>query len=71
MAVNNLNAIVTQRIEVSPGLLILRVAPDGWELPEFSAGQFAVLGLRASSARSVFTGDEAMGEGRPYRFSQT
>ena len=40
-----LNAIVLERIEVSPGLIILRVAPEGWELPEFDAGQFAVLGL--------------------------
>ena len=31
-----LNAIVTQRIEVSPGLAIIRVVPKGWELGEFS-----------------------------------
>ncbi len=30
-----LNAVVVQRIEVAPGLAILRIAPDGWELPEF------------------------------------
>lgn len=40
-----LNAVVLERIEVSPGLIILRVAPEGWELPRFEAGQFAVLGL--------------------------
>jgi ferredoxin/flavodoxin---NADP+ reductase len=47
-----LNAIVTQRIDFAPGLAVLRVAPDGWELPHFSAGQFSVLGLPASAPRS-------------------
>ena len=46
-----LNAIVGQRIEVSPGLIVLRVVPDGWELADFEAGQFAVLGLPATAPR--------------------
>lgn len=46
-----LNAIVTQRIEAAAGLLILRVAPDGWKLPEFVPGQYLVLGLPASAPR--------------------
>ena len=46
-----LNAFVTQRIDFAPGLAVLRVAPDGWELPTFKPGQFAVLGLPASAAR--------------------
>jgi ferredoxin--NADP+ reductase len=46
-----LNAVVTQRIEVSSGLIILHVAPDGWELPPFTPGQFAVLGLPGSAPR--------------------
>ncbi len=52
-AMNNhmLNAVVVQRIEVSPGLAILRIAPDGWELPEFKAGQYAVLGVPAGNTR--------------------
>ena len=45
------NAILTQRIEVSPGLAILRVVPDGWDLPDFTPGQFAVLGLPAGAPR--------------------
>jgi ferredoxin--NADP+ reductase len=48
---NQLNAVVTQRSEVAPGLLILRVAPDGWSLPAFKPGQFAVLGLPAEASR--------------------
>jgi ferredoxin--NADP+ reductase len=47
----SLNAIVTRRIEYAPGLFILQVVPDGWELPSFTPGQFAVLGLPASAAR--------------------
>lgn len=46
-----LNAILAQRLEVAPGLAIIRVVPDGWELPEFVPGQFAVLGLPAEAPR--------------------
>lgn len=48
---SELNATVVQRIEVSPGLVILRVVPEGWELPDFTPGQFAVLGLPGRAAR--------------------
>jgi len=58
MSDHRLNAVVTQRIEVSPGLAILRVAPDGWELPEFSAGQYAVLGLPTQAKRFTFSDQE-------------
>jgi ferredoxin--NADP+ reductase len=38
------------RVEVAPGLIILRVAPD--KLPfEFKSGQYVVLGLKASEPR--------------------
>jgi ferredoxin--NADP+ reductase len=47
----DLNAVVTHRIEAASGLIILRVAPDGWKLPEFKAGQFVVLGLPGSAPR--------------------
>jgi ferredoxin--NADP+ reductase len=52
MPTPELNAIVTQKIEVAPGLMVIRVVPDGWELPEFSPGQFAVLGLPPEAGRS-------------------
>jgi ferredoxin--NADP+ reductase len=51
MTANMLNAVVTARIEVAPGLIILRVAPDGWDLPPFKPGQFAVLGLPPEAGR--------------------
>ncbi|MFT7678394.1 MAG: ferredoxin--NADP+ reductase [Planctomycetota bacterium] len=47
------NAIVAQRIEVSPGLIILRVVPEGWDLPDYEAGQFSVLGLPGSAKRCL------------------
>ena len=46
-----LNAIIEQRIEVAPGLVKFRVIPDGWELPDFTPGQFTVLGLPGSAPR--------------------
>ena len=45
------NAVVTQKVEVAPGLFIMRIAAVGWELPPFKPGQFAVLGLPASAPR--------------------
>jgi ferredoxin--NADP+ reductase len=51
MAKKALNAVVAQRSEIAPGLMILRVVADGWELPDFIPGQFAVLGLPGSAPR--------------------
>lgn len=48
-----LNAVVTQRTEVAPGLIILRVAPIDWELPDFVPGQYVVLGLPGSTPRCL------------------
>lgn len=39
------NSIITQIVQVSPIMKIIRVKADGWELPEFKAGQFVALGL--------------------------
>lgn len=47
----SLNAVISHRIEVAPGLIILRVVPDEWEIPTFRPGQFAVLGLPVDAAR--------------------
>ncbi len=55
---NRLNAIVSQKIEVAPGLIVLRVVPDGWDLPRFSPGQFAVLGLPPEAQRCAGSGIE-------------
>jgi ferredoxin--NADP+ reductase len=47
----DLNAVVEQRIEVAPGLMVIRVVPVGWDLPRFTPGQFAVLGLPPEAPR--------------------
>lgn len=46
-----LNAIVSQKIDVSSNLIILRVVPDGWELSDFESGQFTMVGLFPDSPR--------------------
>ncbi len=48
---SKLNAVVGQKAELAPGLIVLRVVPDGWELPGFTPGQFTVLGLPGSAPR--------------------
>lgn len=49
--VDKLNATVTRRWDVAPGLSIFRVVPDD-ELFEFVAGQYCVLGLPPSFPRA-------------------
>ena len=53
-----LNAVVTLRNEISPWLMILQVAPDGWNLPDYVPGQFAVLGLFGSASRCALAEPE-------------
>jgi len=55
---NELNAVVTQVIQVSPSMKILRLVPDGWELPDFDPGQFVALSLPASAPRCSEATDE-------------
>ena len=55
MPLEEFNAVVTQRLEITPDLIILRVTPDGWELPAFEAGQFAVIGLPPDAPRTEFS----------------
>lgn len=45
-----LNSTLTERIEVTPELLILRVKPDNG-VPEFKSGQYVALGLPGSAPR--------------------
>lgn len=51
MSEEQLNAVVASRLEVSPRLVIMRVVANGWQMPDFEPGQFAVLGLPGSSPR--------------------
>jgi ferredoxin--NADP+ reductase len=58
MAVAELNSIISQKIEVAPGLNIIRILPDGWELPEFRPGQYIVLALPGSASRYIYSDPE-------------
>jgi len=54
-----LNSTITQIIQISAAMRIIRVAPKDWELPDFKAGQFVSLGLpptveRCSQATKEF-----------------
>ena len=51
MAQPELNAIVSQKIEHAPGLMTMRLVPEGWDLPEFTPGQYVVLGLPGAAER--------------------
>jgi ferredoxin/flavodoxin---NADP+ reductase len=58
MAAPETNARVIQKIDVASGLMILRVAPEGWNAPPFRAGQYTVLGLPGSAPRARFSDPE-------------
>lgn len=53
-----MNAKVIGKMEFAPGNFVLKVAPDGWELKDFTAGQFCVLGLPGSAPRHSFCDKE-------------
>ena len=55
---DKLNGVVAQIIQVSPIMKILRVVPDGWELPEFKSGQFVALYLPGSATRCAEATEE-------------
>lgn len=55
---NELNSVVTNIIQVSPTMRIVRVKPDSWELPNFIAGQYISLGLPESAPRSADSNPE-------------
>jgi ferredoxin--NADP+ reductase len=48
-----LNAVVVQRQDLGERQMILGIAPDGWTLPRFEAGQFATVGIPAEFPRAA------------------
>lgn len=55
---NELNSVVTQILQVSPIMKIIRVKPVDWDFPDFKGGQFVALGLPASAERCNEATDE-------------
>lgn len=58
MSNTELNAVVTSKDELSSRLMIMRVVADGWQLPDFKAGQYVAIGLPGSAPRSQLSGPE-------------
>jgi len=54
---SQMNAVVSKFREVAPGLIILQIQPDEWELPNFKPGQYIVIGLPGSAER-IWVSDE-------------
>ena len=46
-----LNCVITQAVQVSPIMKIIRVMPEDWQFPAFEAGQFVALGLPPDAER--------------------
>lgn len=61
MAEIELNAVVTRKLVLSKELFVIRVAPIGWDLPDFIPGQFAVLGLPDTAPRIAESDPESIG----------
>lgn len=55
---NEFNAVIQQVVQVSPIMKVIRVAPLGWELPDFKPGQFVGLGLPGTSSRCAEATEE-------------
>lgn len=51
MPAREYNAIISEPVFVTSETMILRVVPDGWELPDYEPGQFVVLGLPGNAPR--------------------
>jgi len=58
LAEAKMNVKVMQKIDITPELMILRVVPNETAIPDFKAGQFAVLGLPGSAPRHPLTDRE-------------
>jgi ferredoxin--NADP+ reductase len=52
-----LNAVVTQVVQISPSMKVFKITPD-WELDEFKSGQFVALSLPASAPRCAEATEE-------------
>ncbi len=55
---NQLNCVITQSVQVSPRMKIIKVKPEGWIFPNFEAGQFVALGLPPDAKRCSTATDE-------------
>lgn len=66
MPTDSYNATLTKRLEIAPGLIIMRVTPDE-PLFRFEAGQYTVLGMKRGEPRISGKDESAPEEGDPLR----
>jgi ferredoxin--NADP+ reductase len=59
MAERILNSVISNIIQVSPTMRIIRIKPDFGNLPDFTAGQFISIGLPATAPRCADSTPEA------------
>ncbi len=59
MSETDINAVVVKKTEFAPGLMILRVRPDSWSMPDFKAGQYVAIGLPWSAKRVELSDPES------------
>lgn len=52
------NSVITNVINVSPMMRIIRVKPEGWELPKHESGQFVAIGLPTEIDRYELSTEE-------------
>ncbi len=55
---DQLNCRITQTVQVSPIMKIIKVSPVDWKFPKFEAGQFVALGLTPDAPRCKEATDE-------------
>lgn len=55
---NELNSVITQILQVSPIMKIIRIKPIGWDFADFKGGQFVALALPGTAARCADATDE-------------
>jgi len=55
---NDYNGVVVHIMQVSPIMKIIRIKPEGWEFPDYKAGQFVALGLYGTEERSINSTEE-------------
>lgn len=58
MAETAFNATIIENAFLNPDLFIMKIKPDGWEIPDFKPGQYCAIGLPASLPRTADAGPD-------------
>lgn len=58
MAETTFNATIIQNDFMNPDLFIMKIKPEGWDIPDFKPGQYCAIGLPASLPRTADAGPD-------------